>query len=170
VDSILIISDSHGLRTELSMIAKRHHFSGMIHCGDSELPEDAPELDGFLKVAGNCDMDSRYPDEQLQLIGNWKFLITHGHLNQVKSSLLPLTYRSEEVGADVICFGHTHIAGAEEIDGKLYINPGSIHLPKGKYGKTYAIATFQGDAGIDVSFHSLNGERVQALTYHYKVK
>lgn len=167
MDSVLIISDSHGLREELAMIAKRHPLSAMIHCGDSELPEDAPELKEFIKVAGNCDMDYRYPYEQTQSIKGLNFFITHGHLNQVKSTLRPLAYRAIEVNADVICFGHTHIAGAEEIDGKLYINPGSIRLPKGKYGKTYAVATFSDKNDIEVTFHEVTGEKVDELTYRY---
>lgn len=167
---VLIISDSHGLRDEIAMIKERHSTATMIHCGDSELPQDASELTGFLKVAGNCDMDNRYDDEKLQHIEGWNFFITHGHLNRVKSSLLSLTYRASEVGADVTCFGHTHIAGAEKIDDKLYINPGSIRLPKGQHGKTYAVITFPSENEIKVVFYKLNGEIVNDLTYHYTVK
>jgi len=170
MDNVLIISDSHGLHGELTMIAQRHHLSHMIHCGDSELPEDAPELKGFIKVAGNCDMDQRYVNEQTVMINNLNFFVTHGHLNRVKSTFLPLTYRANEVNADVVCFGHTHIAGVEEIDGILYINPGSIRIPKGKYGKTYAIVTFRDENSLDVSFHSSTGEKVEALSYHYTAK
>lgn len=152
------------------MIKERHNTASMIHCGDSELPEDAPELAGFLKVAGNCDMDERYPNEQLHQLEGWDFFVTHGHLNQVKSSLLPLSYRAKEVNADVICFGHTHIAGTEKIDNKIYINPGSILLPKGKHGKTYAIVTFPQKDKMEVTFYSLTGEKVKALSYTHTVK
>lgn len=164
---VLIISDSHGLRDEIPLIKKRHNAAAMIHCGDSELLADAPELDGFFKVAGNCDMDERYPNEEWHVIEGRNFFVTHGHLNQVKSSLLPLTYRANEVNAHVICFGHTHIAGSEKIDGRLYINPGSIKLPKGKYGKTYALVSFPHDHEIEVTFYSLHGEKVEALSNHY---
>ncbi|HLR03747.1 MAG TPA: metallophosphoesterase [Virgibacillus sp.] len=167
---VLIISDSHGLREEIQMIKKRHNADVLIHCGDSELPADAKELDDFVKVAGNCDLDRRYSNEEWHVIENFNFFVTHGHLNQVKSSLLPLTYRANEVNAHVICFGHTHIAGSEKIDDRLYVNPGSIKMPKGEYGKTYTVLSCSHVNEIDVTFYSLNGEKIKALSNHYTLR
>src|SRR5699024_5239492 len=82
-----------------TMIKERHEIKNLIHCGDSELDMDASEMEGFLKVAGNCDFDARYPEEQVVDIGELKFLIVHGHLHGVKSGLTTLSYRAEELGA-----------------------------------------------------------------------
>ena len=40
-----------------------------------------------------------------------------------------------KVGAQVACFGHSHVLGAELIDGVLFINPGSILLPRQRVEK-----------------------------------
>ncbi|WP_010651072.1 YfcE family phosphodiesterase, partial [Oceanobacillus massiliensis] len=100
---VLILSDSHGLTDELNAIKERHQVKSMIHCGDSELDMDAAELEGFYKVAGNCDFDVRYPDEQTLEIGGLIFYVTHGHLHNVKMDLMGLSYRAKELNADVIC-------------------------------------------------------------------
>lgn len=66
-------------------------------------------------------------------------LILHGHRHQVKTTLMPLKYRADEVQASIVCFGHSHLLGAELQNGILYINPGSLHKPRGRKEKSYAI-------------------------------
>ncbi|WP_449355644.1 metallophosphoesterase family protein [Virgibacillus natechei] len=163
---VLILSDSHGLRDEIIEIKERHQFKYMIHCGDSELDMDTMELDGFLKVGGNTDHDARFPEEQILTINGLTFFVTHGHLHDVKANLMTVGYRAEEAGAQVICFGHTHIAGAEQIGKQLFINPGSIRLPRNRIEKTYAIMKFDSIDEITVTFHTVDGEVVDELTYH----
>ncbi|WP_186576233.1 metallophosphoesterase [Aquibacillus kalidii] len=165
---VLIMSDSHGLSEEVSQIKQRHQdeVDQLIHCGDSELEMDATELEGFEKVAGNCDMDSRFPDESNFSVGNLTFFVTHGHLFQVKSTLMPISYRADELGAKVVCFGHSHIAGAEKVNDKLFINPGSIRLPRARKERTYAILSWETNKDVKVEFYDVNGEQVIDLTYH----
>lgn len=125
---ILIISDSHGLTDELQTIAKRHaaEVDMMIHCGDSELETNHPALEGYKVVKGNCDFMGDFEEELLlPLDGGGKLFLTHGHLHGIKQSLLQVYYRAEELGADIICFGHSHIPGSELLRGKLLINPGN---------------------------------------------
>ncbi|MDL4841703.1 metallophosphoesterase family protein [Aquibacillus rhizosphaerae] len=164
---VLILSDSHGLTKEVEMIKKRHknEVDQLIHCGDSELEMDAKELDDFMKVAGNCDLDSRFPNELDFSLEDLTFFVTHGHLFQVKSTLMPLSYRAEELQANVICFGHSHIAGAEVVKNKLFINPGSIRLPRNRKEHTYAILSWETKGNITVDFHDISGERIDDLTY-----
>ncbi|WP_338079335.1 metallophosphoesterase [Aquibacillus halophilus] len=161
------MSDSHGLEKEVSMIKQRHinEVDQMIHCGDSELEMDSDELDHFMKVAGNCDMDTRFPNELDFVVDEIGFFVTHGHLFQVKSTLMPLSYRAEELGAHVICFGHSHIAGAEQSGNQLFINPGSIRLPRGRQEGTYAILSWESRKNILVEFFDINGELVNDLVY-----
>ncbi|MBY7143233.1 metallophosphoesterase [Virgibacillus sp. NKC19-3] len=164
---VLILSDSHGLRDQITEIKERHHLKHMIHCGDSELDMDAMELDGFIKVGGNTDHDTRFPEEQILTIDGLSFFVTHGHLHQVKANLMTIGYRAEEMNAKVICFGHTHIAGAEQIGEQLFINPGSIRLPRNRSEKTYAIMEFDRTDDITVTFHTVDrGDIVEELTYH----
>lgn len=128
---VLIVSDSHGLEDELEMIAERHgkETDLIIHCGDSELDPSHPALSSYLTVKGNCDFTGvQRRNRRSRRIE--KAFFTHGHLYGIKQSLLNVYYRAEELGADIICFGHSHIAGSELMDGKLLINPGSIRLPR----------------------------------------
>ncbi|WP_087971830.1 metallophosphoesterase [Oceanobacillus rekensis] len=161
---VLILSDSHGLTDELTVIKERHQLELMIHCGDSELEMDAKELVGFYKVAGNCDYDVRYPNEQTIELDGVTFYITHGHLHNVKQNLLGISHRAEEEKAQVICFGHTHIAGAEQVGMQLLINPGSIRLPRNRAEKTYAIMEWENPSAITVDFYTVTGKKVEGLT------
>ncbi|MFD2759579.1 metallophosphoesterase family protein [Lentibacillus juripiscarius] len=161
---VLIVSDSHGSTDELKAIKERHSPEFRIHCGDSELDMDAPELDGFIKVAGNCDVDARFPDEQTSTIGSLSFFIAHGHLHQVKSNPMAIAYRAQELQARVICFGHTHIAGAEKIGQQLLINPGSILLPRGRTEQTYVLMKWDTPDDISVDFFTADGNHLEELS------
>ncbi|PAV27711.1 YfcE family phosphodiesterase [Virgibacillus profundi] len=160
---VLIISDSHGLTEEFAHIKERHQLKYMIHCGDSELGPDDPLLDDFYKVGGNCDFDPRYPEEQLINIDGLRFFVTHGHLHHVKTNLMTISYRAKEENAQVICFGHTHIAGAEHVDKQLFINPGSIRMPRNRKEKTYAIMEWDSPEDVTVNFYSIDGKPVEEL-------
>lgn len=162
---VLILSDSHGLTEEVTAIKNRHKLEYMIHCGDSELEMDASELQGFFKVGGNTDMDTRFPNEQRVSIGNMTFFVVHGHLHQVKSGLAPLSYRAEEEGAQVVCYGHTHNAGAEKVGNQLCINPGSIRQPRNRPEKTYAIMEWDESNQVEVTFYTTDGQVVEDLYY-----
>ncbi|WP_164216884.1 metallophosphoesterase [Virgibacillus sp. YIM 98842] len=163
---VLILSDSHGLTAEITKIKERHQLKHMIHCGDSELEMDAAELDNFYKVGGNCDLDPKYPSEQVFTLEGVRFFIVHGHLHQVKTGLLPLSYRAKEEKADVVCFGHTHIAGVENVENQLFINPGSISMPRSRREKTYAILEWEEGNKTSVTFYTTDGEEVAELSYH----
>ncbi|WP_017756007.1 metallophosphoesterase family protein [Calidifontibacillus oryziterrae] len=171
---VLVVSDSHGLTKELEEIQTRHihEVDAMFHCGDSELASAAAELDNFTVVRGNCDFDQGFPTEQLKQVKGIRYYITHGHLYNVKMSLMPLSYRALEIGADVVCFGHSHISGAEVIDGVLFLNPGSIRLPRIRKEKTYAlleiVANDEGKEAI-VKFYTVDGFELPSMMVKCKI-
>lgn len=138
---LLVVSDSHGDRESLVDLHRRYDgaVDYMIHCGDSELQADDEVLQGFTIVAGNCDYDAQLKDRQLIEIGSDRAVVVHGHRHGVNYSLLKLGFLAEETGANVVFFGHTHLLGAEQVDGVLYLNPGSILLPRGGNPKSYAM-------------------------------
>lgn len=163
---ILILSDSHGLTEEITTIKRHHQVNEMIHCGDSELLMKAPEMEGFMSVAGNCDRDTKYPVDKTIIIDGLTCFITHGHLYQVKQDLTTLSYRAEEECANVVFYGHTHIAHAEVISDKLFINPGSIRMPRNYPYPTYAILDWNKEnKHIKVAFYTVDGKVVNELTY-----
>lgn len=162
---VLIVSDSHGLTKELQDLKERHdnEVDVMLHCGDSELVSTSSEMKGFSAVRGNCDYDSSYPNDMQISFGDYQILLTHGHLYNVKMSLMNLRYRAEEAGAKIVCFGHSHIAVAELIDNILFINPGSIRLPRMRREGTYAILEVM-DKNANITFYDLDGGQIEILS------
>ncbi|MDG5470990.1 metallophosphoesterase [Jeotgalibacillus sp. ET6] len=149
---ILAVSDNHGDRERIVELKERYKDSVdvMLHCGDSELPFDSPEMEGFERVRGNCDMDSAYPDEKVVKVKGTTLFVTHGHLYGIKQSLDKIHYKASEEEAEIAFFGHSHSLGAEVIDQRLYINPGSILLPRDRKEASYAIVEKNED---EVSVH-----------------
>ena len=165
----LILSDSHGLTKPLQDIAERYReqVDIMIHCGDSELDLDAEELKDFKVVRGNCDFRGAFPEEIVQHENGITIYVTHGHLHGIKQTLQKLYYRCREVGATIACFGHSHVLGAEVIDGILFINPGSILLPRMRKEKTYAILDTDGKIA-NVTFYTTDGVELLASSFEIK--
>lgn len=155
---ILIVSDSHGLVSELGTLKKRHEedVELFLHCGDSELSASEEVMKGYITVQGNCDYEDKFPTETTQEIADKKIFLTHGHLYGVKSSLNNLLYKAKEVGANIACFGHSHFLGMEVVDDVLFINPGSLRLPRGRKEQTYVILTIEMDRFVTevYDFHS----------------
>lgn len=169
---ILVVSDSHGQSLDLVRLKERYEDEvvAMIHCGDSELERDHPALDGFMYVRGNCDWERSFPDHIVKEFGRFRFLITHGHLYNINMTLQNLSYKAEEVQANVALFGHSHKPGSEVgDDGVLYINPGSILLPRGRIEKTYCILELK-EHQINVDFYEVTGNHMKSLSATYQMR
>lgn len=145
---LLIMSDTHSATKIMGQVIERHQqeVDAIIHCGDSELNASYFYERPIHVVRGNCDMDDRFPLEDVFSIRDSKILVVHGHTYNVKSSIMPLFYRAQEVQASVVCFGHSHFLGVEMQEGILFINPGSLQQPRGRKEKSYAIAENSGDS------------------------
>lgn len=140
---LLVMSDTHGDAEVIKRVREANpDVDAYIHCGDSELAFDHPYLQGIKKVRGNCDQDHRFPNEELFAIEGVKVFVVHGHLLNVKSSIMNLLYRSKEVGANIAFFGHSHVLGVELVDNILYVNPGSLLKPRGIAEKSYVIVDY----------------------------
>ncbi|MBM7644744.1 putative phosphoesterase [Scopulibacillus daqui] len=168
---VLIASDSHGLTHELTNLVERYRddVQLFIHCGDSELPGSSEEMTSFHAVKGNCDSPSSgYPDDLIKTVGGFKLFVTHGHLYNIKMSPVNLLYKAEETGADIVCFGHTHHAVTFQEGKKIFINPGSLRLPRGMNEKTYVICEINNDKKeVNVNYFNQNGEPVESLSKKY---
>jgi putative phosphoesterase len=85
----------------------------------------------YYGVRGNCDRsEPRARDEEIIMIMGKRFYLLHGHQYGVKQSMSSLYYRTREVDADVVIYGHTHMAHMEQIDNIWMINPGSASRPR----------------------------------------
>lgn len=159
----LIVSDSHGLDQELLTIFNRHQDVDIaFHCGDSQLTGSAESLYPYRVVKGNCDYGNDFSDEVMEEFGIFRILCVHGHRQDVKYSLDQLIHHADQKNAAIVLYGHSHVAKAEQRDGKLFINPGSIRMPRHRPEKTYAVLTLE-DGRFTVDFYDLTGETINAL-------
>ncbi len=96
--------------------------------------------DNILCVRGNCDtevdqMVLNFPimaDYMVMYLDEKELYITHGHKFNIEN-LPPI-----KSGA-YLMNGHTHISANEEINGIIYLNPGSVSIPKGNTNNSYMI-------------------------------
>ncbi len=114
----------------------------LYHGPRNDLPQEyapkevIPLLNGkkekLLCVRGNCDaevdqMVLEFPvlaDYAVLPVGRRLIYATHGHIYHVKN-LPPLA------PGDVLLHGHTHVPAWTEFgQGNLYLNPGSVSIPK----------------------------------------
>lgn len=94
----------------------------------------------LLAVRGNCDaeidqMILSFPimaDYALLPVGERLMFITHGHLFNT-DSLPPLSK------GDILLNGHFHVPACKENEGFVYLNPGSVSIPKEDSPNSYII-------------------------------
>lgn len=150
----LVFSDSHGKLDNLIEVLKLHpDYEAIFHLGDLE--EDDRHLRNLTPypvymVKGNCDY---YSQSASSLTIQWqgkRIAMCHGHRYiGYNDGVEPLRYFAEQQKADIVLFGHTHEPLLQELDGRTYLNPGSISKPRQK-GKipTYSIMYSDGDGNI----------------------
>lgn len=142
----LICSDIHGASDSAKFIInayEKYNCKGIICLGDvlyhgprNDLPENYspkevikllnPYASKILCVKGNCEaevdqmvLDFEILDELNTNINGLNCHIEHGHHLDKYSG-----------DADIILSGHTHVSGLKKKDKQIFINPGSITIPK----------------------------------------
>lgn len=138
-----IISDTHGdIAGAVKAMKELGSLDFIIHLGD--YADDGLAIEKavgieVIGVKGNCDFHSTLPEDRLLTIDDKKVFITHGHRYDVKWNYHKLFYKGLEVEADVVLFGHTHVAARFIEEGILVMNPGSSSQPRGHHEKTYGL-------------------------------
>ena len=136
----------------------------LYHGPRNDLPKDyAPKQviemlnaisDQLICVRGNCEaevdqMVLNFPvlsESCILYIDGQTIYATHGHINSPANP--PKLHKG-----DILLTGHTHIPAWEEYDNFLYLNPGSVSIPKegSEHGymiyedKTFLWKTLKGD-------------------------
>ncbi len=120
-----------------------------------------PLSDEILAVRGNCDGEVDQMVLTFPILAEYAYLsfdglrifATHGHSFNL-GKLPPLAK------GDILLHGHTHVPVAEPFgNGNVYINPGSLSIPKENSPKSYVLyenRTF--------SFMSLDGVEYKKFT------
>ena len=144
---VLIVSDIHGNYNNLNKVINDNKgFDYLLilgdilssYCGNNIIDLLNSYNAKIIAVRGNCDnMNIEKLDFSLENyfvvtpIDNKLFFLTHGHLYDRHSDL--------GVDYDVYLQGHTHVPMMIEENNKLYLNPGSITLPRGGSIKSYIL-------------------------------
>lgn len=157
---ILIASDIHGSAyycEKLLNVFEEEKADRILLLGDilyhgprNDLPKDYapkkviamlnPLKDKLICVRGNCDtevdqMVLEFPvlaDYCILPVGDHLIYATHGH-NYNESKLPPLCK------GDILFNGHTHIPKCVEHEDYVYMNPGSVSIPKENSAHSYMI-------------------------------
>lgn len=153
---ILFISDIHGIKTNLPKIKERFEMlkcdklvvlGDLYYIGPKNKMVEGYDInyvreflesfkDKLICIKGNCDsevdiMISNFPIvNELGLISTISedLYITHGHIYNESN------WQNTN---SVLIYGHLHTPFIKEIETNIYINPGSISLPKTEIGPTY---------------------------------
>lgn len=131
---IAVMSDTHGNSEAVDRAVElANEADVIIHLGD--VISDVDRIKRSFKksvicVPGNCDYNSFDEREKLIELDGVKLLLCHGDRYRVDMGLISLKYRASEVGAKIALFGHTHRSLIIEEDGILFMNPGSVALPR----------------------------------------
>lgn len=122
-DRLLLLGDVlyHGPRNDLPAEYNPKKVIAMLN----------PIANEILCVRGNCDseVDQMVLDFPVMAeycilyLGNHMVFATHGHVFN-EQNLPPLK------SGDILLNGHTHIPACRVHDGYLYLNPGSVSIPK----------------------------------------
>ena len=115
--------------------------------------------DEIFCVRGNCDtevdqMVLKFPilaDYAVLAAGNRLIYATHGHIFN-ENNLPPLKK------GDILLNGHTHVPKCTEHESFVYLNPGSVSIPKENSARGYIIL----ENGV-FTWKSLDGETI--MTY-----
>lgn len=147
----LIASDIHGSAYYCQQLLKAYDSEGadrllllgdiLYHGPRNDLPRDyAPKAviallnrrkEDILCVRGNCDtevdqMVLEFPimaEYCILCVGNRTIYATHGHIFGEQNP--PPLHQG-----DILLCGHTHVPKCIDHDGYLYMNPGSVSIPK----------------------------------------
>lgn len=133
----MIISDIHGGIYELNRVLDiytKEHCSKLLVLGDlfnygidlnrHDIINSLNLMkDNIIAVRGNCDNNINdilfdMPYINRVNLNNKNILLTHGHLYN-RNYLM-------DVDSNIILTGHSHKSNIEEINNKIFINPGSI--------------------------------------------
>ncbi len=139
----LVLSDTHGhINAVCEVLQKESDSDFVVFLGDGlqdlYIVQTMLPKAKIFKVSGNCDFTNDAPQRIIMPIGKTKALITHGHLQYVKSGFEHIVKEAKEEKVGFAFFGHTHNALDTEIDGIHLFNPGSLsdgyHTKKASYG------------------------------------
>lgn len=128
-----VVSDTHMMKKFIDKaIPYLKKCDLIVHAGDSFSDSKYIHAEtniGMMAVKGNCDFDN-VEDELIFEIENKTIFLCHGDKYGVNYGIDEIEKKAKSVNADIVIFGHTHVPMNIEKDEILYLNPGSVSLPR----------------------------------------
>lgn len=176
---VLVVSDIHGsgvYADKLKKIIKKENPEKIVVLGDLYYhgprnpltdgynPMKVTELLNSLKdklevVRGNCDaevdeMISEFSIKEniLEKINGKSIFFSHGHIYNIDN------FPMEDF--DIMFYGHYHTCFIKKYDNKLFVNPGSISLPKENTPHSYAMIEEK-----DIFIKDVDGNVIEEYRY-----
>lgn len=154
-----VFSDTHGDVSRLPLFLEGlGKLNLAVHLGD--FASDAQKIGAFFHcpteaVRGNCDYNCKEPIEKLLTLEKKRLLLLHGHGCFGERELL---YKGEEARADLVLYGHSHVPTLFADGPRLFLNPGSLSLPR--YGSLPSCALVTIEKG-QLNVRLLNTEKLR---------
>ena len=176
---VLVVSDIHGsgyYADKLEEIIKKENPDKIIVLGDlyyhgprnpltdEYAPMKVANLLNSLKdkievIRGNCDAEVdqmisefKVKDNIQEKINGKQMFFTHGHKYNIDNP--------PPEDFDIMFYGHYHICFIKKYEGKLFVNPGSISLPKENTPHSYAMIKEK-----DIIIKDVDGNIVEEYKY-----
>jgi putative phosphoesterase len=147
-----VMSDTHGDAGSIKEAVKRLASAEMwLHAGDySQDAHRLAKLAGVpvLAVAGNCDGQVNANTDEFVPAGGKTIWVTHGHRYHVKHNLHELEWWGRQYEADIIVYGHTHVADIQWCEGRLIFNPGSAARSRWNLSPSFGVIEISSNEGI----------------------
>lgn len=151
---LLMISDIHGISNNLKILEEKiklKDFNYLVILGDIFSNSSTTRLDEeiiieflnkykdkLIVVKGNCDkyfdilkVPVKVNEVSYLNVDNYDFYFTHGNIYNC--------YNNDTFSNGILVYGHEHIPYIKKESDMIYLNTGSLSLPRDDYGKTFAI-------------------------------
>lgn len=128
----LVVSDNHSDSAILEELIDIYDDIDLwLHCGDSELYKNHSVWKKFKTVTGNMDFEPDFPEVTCNRLDDTTIVALHGHKHRIKRTLDLMEEVALKYDADIVFYGHSHIAQVDKQNDIFFINPGSISQPRG---------------------------------------
>ena len=102
----------------------------------------------------------KVPLTQLMTVCGHRIFITHGHRFCLYNGTKPLAAAAQAERAELVLYGHTHVALGEKSNGILTLNPGSCARPRDRQLPCFAVLSIKKNSlGFGYMFYEVSGTK-----------
>ena len=153
---VLVTSDIHGRWEKALEILAEEKYDISIDLGDSEQTESWVKENFDHYVGGNNDWDFSIEEKVIEIEGI-RIAMCHGHTRGIykQPSYDEAIAFGQDLEAQIVLHGHSHIVRHKYTNGMLVLCPGSINRSWTEHGNTYAILTLENKEIKNIEFKKI---------------